>query len=415
MNALFNMLVMPLRMLRFYWKNYSLIGLQMAAGAAVIYSSLTVYSSIQYRYDEMQNEIKKTEWDLLAYRSGESTSPPLRYDQYQQLRQKYSDAQFPLHFVYPVYYPNENNELTEAYFVYASDAYIKLFARLDAAIESSDKAYIGESIKEALQNRVDLLTVYPRTPAYRVQDNSLYVEESIHYPLQSIEQLNSEPFSIRILGYGEEEDKMIPADQIVLLPLTAMYTHYHPQDQGTFRLSVLLKDDLPSDEATDLIMQIIGQLFNWNGAEYSYQVSTQLQRFLLEISVVRDTAVIAAIIAAVCLVLVTLGLTGLIHLLFNRRKQGFAILIAMGAQRKQLLAGLMLEAVYPALIGCMVGILGSYYYLPAYVQLKQVDIHQSADVMLITMCCSLLPIVLAIQTLYFRVRNLKPVEILSRE
>lgn len=159
MNAFFTMILVPFRILRYYWKNYSLVALQMAAGAAVIYSSLTIYSSIQHRYDRMAQEIQEIEWNIIAsaWREKQTIEPssPLNYDQYQILKQDYPDAQIPLYFIYQVYYPSEESELEDAYFIFASDDYIQMYIAANVSIDNLDAGYIGGELDKYYNKKLN--------------------------------------------------------------------------------------------------------------------------------------------------------------------------------------------------------------------------------------------------------------------
>ncbi|WP_213514680.1 FtsX-like permease family protein [Paenibacillus montaniterrae] len=389
--------------------------MQIAAGAFVIYSSLTIYYSIESRYKEMQDEVHALTWNIVAQSTDDSDSPPITYEQLLQLKNSYTEAMFPLHFVYPVHYPNQDNELVEAYFIYASDDYMKLMIQSDETFETSQHVYMGAEIKQFMENNGDLLKLLPDTPAYRIIDESLDIGEEAHYsiiPITNVSNHKSNSFEISI-HFGETDKKAL-SENIVLLPLKAVYEHHMPNIEMALRLPVRVDPTVPGEEATILIMQVVSQLFSWNSA-YSYNVSTQLQQFLLKMTGVKDTAVIVSVIAIVCLILVILGLTGLIHLLFNRRKQGLSILIAMGARRQDLWVSMVLESMYPALLGVGIGVLGGYYYLPRYVQLEQIEISPTAIGMFFTVAGCLLPVFLSSSTLLLRIYNMKPIKILSRE
>lgn len=410
-----NIISLAFRMVLYYWKSYILITLQIAAGAFVIYSSLTIYYSIESRYKEMQDEVHALTWNIVAQSTDDSDSPPITYEQLLQLKNSYTEAMFPLHFVYPVHYPNQDNELVEAYFIYASDDYMKLMIQSDETFETSQHVYMGAEIKQFMENNGDLLKLLPDTPAYRIIDESLDIGEEAHYsiiPITNVSNHKSNSFEISI-HFGETDKKAL-SENIVLLPLTAVYEHHMPNIEMALRLPVRIDPTVPGEEATILIMQVVSQLFSWNSA-YSYNVSTQLQQFLLKMTGVKDTAVIVSVIAIVCLILVILGLTGLIHLLFNRRKQGLSILIAMGARRQDLWVSMVLESMYPALLGVGIGVLGGYYYLPRYVQLEQIEISPTAIGMFFTVAGCLLPVFLSSSTLLLRIYNMKPIKILSRE
>jgi len=404
-----NIIHLSLHMALYYWKSYMLIMVQIAAGAFVIYSSLTIYASIESRYEEMQDEVHTLTWHIVAQSSGDSVTPPISYEQLLQLKQTYTETMFPLHFVYPVYYTNEENQLTEAYIIYASDDYMKLMLQSEEPFETSSSVYMGTGIKAFLEKKGELIKIFPGTPAYHVIDDSLVIDKESHY---SIQPIKSDSFEVQI-HFGETEKRAL-ADQIVLLPLTAVYEHYTPKDEGTLRLSVRVNPSTSGEEATTLIMQIVSQLFNWNPS-YSYNVSTLLQQFLLKMTGVKDTAIIAFVISVVCLLLVVLGLTGLVHLLFNRRKQGLSILIAIGARRQDLWAALVVETMLPALLGVAIGVLGGAYYLPRYIQFDQISISPSIVWMVVTAAACLLPVFLSSSTLFLRIYNLQPIKILSRE
>lgn len=410
-----NIITLAVQMALYYWRSYILVMLQIAAGAFLIYSSLTVYSSIESRYKEMQNEVHALTWNIVAQSEKDATTPPITYEQLLQLKHLYKEAMFPLHFVYSVYYPNQDNELIEAYFIYASDDYMKLMIQSDQSIETSHSVYMGAGIKKFMDNNENLIKLFPNTPAYHIIDDSLVVKEGFHYPILPITNVRMDKLdSFEISMHFIDEEKKVSSDHIVLLPLTAVYEHYTSKDEGTLRLSVRVDPAVSGEEATTLIMQVVSQLFNWNNS-YSYNVSTPLQRFLLQITSVKDTAIIVSVISIVCLLLVILGLTGLIHLLFNRRKQGIAILIALGARRQDLWAAMVLESLYPALFGVAIGVLGGYYYVPRYVHLERITISPSATVMALTAVGCLIPVLLSSSTLFLRIYNLQPIKILSRE
>ncbi|GBF75117.1 putative macrolide ABC transporter permease/ATP-binding protein MacB [Paenibacillus sp. 598K] len=410
-----NILHLALHMALYYWKSYMLIIVQIAAGAFVIYSSLTIYASIESRYEEMQDEVHTLTWHIVAQSSGDSDTPPISYEQLLQLKQTYTEAMFPLHFVYPVYYTNEANQLTEAYIIYASDDYMQFMLQSEEPFDTSSNVYVGSEIKAFLEKKGDLIKIFPGTPAYRVIDGSLVIDEGRHYSIQPIMSASDDkPDSFEVpIHFGETEKRAL-SDQIVLLPLTAVYEHYTPKDEGTLRLSVRVNPSTSGEEATTLIMQVVSQLFNWNPS-YSYNVSTLLQQFLLKMTGVKDTAIIAFIISIVCLLLVILGLTGLVHLLFNRRKQGLSILIAVGARRQDLWAAMVVETMLPALLGVAIGVLGGAYYLPRYIQFDQISISPSILWMVVTAAACLLPVFLSSSTLFLRIYNLQPIKILSRE
>jgi len=412
MIRLLNIISLAFRMVFYYWKSYILVTLQIAAGAFVIYSSFTIYSSIELRYKQMQDEVHALTWHIVGQPTGETDTPPITYEQLLQLKNNYAESMFPLHFVYPTYFPNQDNELVEGYFIYASDDYMKLMLQSEETIEAAHHVYMGAEIKKFMKNNGDLLYTYPSTPDYRIVDESLVIGEDAYPILPITSASKADSFEIAINFY--ETEKQASSENIVLLPLTAVYKHYTSGDQGTMRLSVRVDSTVPGEEATIIIMKVVSQLFNWN-ATYSYNVSTLLQQFLLKMNGVKTTAVLLSFIAMVCLLLVILGLTGLIHLLFNRRKQGLSILIALGARRQELWLSMLVESMFPAVLGVAIGLVVGYFYLPTFVHLGQVDISPSALGMILTAAGCLIPVFMASSTLLLRIYNMQPIKILSRE
>jgi ABC-type antimicrobial peptide transport system permease subunit len=231
-------------------------------------------------------------------------------------------------------------------------------------------------------------------------------------PITNVSNDTSNSFEVTVHFY--ESDKKALSENIVLLPLTVLYEHNVSKVEIALRLSVIVNSAVSGEEATVLIMQVVSQLFNWNPS-YSYNVSTPLQQFLLKMTGVKDSAVIVSVIAMVCLLLVILGLTGLIHLLFNRRKEGLSILIALGARRQELWVSMLIESMFPAIIGVGIGLVVGYFYLPKFVPLGQVVITPTVMGMILTAAGCLLPVLLSSSTLLLRIYRMNPIKILTRE
>lgn len=400
-----------IRMLLYYWKAHCSIMLQIAAGIAVIYASIALYHSIQTDYEMKLAEINRMTWSIIAHSQPASSKPPIDYSQYSRLKEMYTKASFSMSVAHMAYYPNENGELEPALFVYASDDFIQTSLSIkEKGFEQGDIAYVGDHIRKAIAKGSEIINLNPNSPKYRGDGQSLFVGSQLSLPIQPMDDLQISVPSIKLQGYEE-----VPLTHVVLFPFSAYYKIFTPMDAGSFRLVVKVEDSVSDEQATSMIMQILDQLLTWNKNDYTYDVDSSLQHLLLSVGQVKDYAKAAAGIAGICLIIVTLGLTGLIHVLFHRRKQTIAISTAVGARKTVLFKGMLVEATLPSFLGGIIGTFGCAYYLSEFIHFGEFEILQPVALMAMTIGLSLLPGLLSAAMILYRIRRLQPLEILKGE
>lgn len=399
------------RMLLYYWRAHCSIMLQIAAGIAVIYASTAMYYSIQTHYEKMLSEINKMTWNINVHSQSVSSNPPLDYSQYTKLKELFPSATLSMYVAHKAYFPSETGELEPALFVYASDDFIHSALKVNnKGFQQGDVAYAGARIEKAISKGSKIMNLNPNIPAYSGEQQTIFIGSQLSLPIRPIDELQSSVPGIKL-----QETEEIPLANVVLLPFVTYYMIYNAMDIDSFRLVIDVEESTSDEQATSLIMKIMDQLLTWNGSEYSYQVDSSLQKLLLSVSQVRDSAVAAAGIAGICLIIVALGLVGLIHVLFHRRKQTIAISTAVGARKMVVFKGLLFEATLPSLLGGIIGTMGCAYYLSEFVRFREFEILQPVLLMVMTIGLSLLPGALSAATLIYRIRRLQPLEILKRE
>lgn len=408
-------ITIALRMMRYYWKLHLSILVQIAAGIGVVYVSFVLYHSIQTYYENLLSRINEMNWSISVRPIGDSSKYPLSYDQYKQLQDAHPNATFPVYVSFSAYIPNDEGELDRAVFLYATDDFIQSTLQINNDdFEQGETAYVGDRIQAVMNSDTPLLMMNPNAPQYHIKDQRLSMNNEAFLNIQSINELSSSQSYIELsLNFEDYNKEQIPLSHVVLLPFTAYYSIFPSVGISGLHIDMIADETVTDEQGATLIMQVLDQLLTWNGHEYNYDVNTKLQALLLSISRIRNAALVATTIAGICLIIVTLGLTGLLHALFHRRQHTFAIHTAIGVKKQTLFAGMMLEATLPSLIGGIIGTSASYYYVKFNTNFA-FEMLQPASMILFAIGLSLLPGLFSTSTLVYRIRKLQPLEMIRK-
>jgi ABC-type antimicrobial peptide transport system, permease component len=390
-----------------HWKLHLSFALQMAAGIAVIYAYATLSHSAALQYQRLQAEISGMIWDVTAAYERPASRPPLDYEQYVRLREAYPGASFPFCIAYAVYYTADGTDIRTAWLLFASDDFLETVLGAEGTgFERGRAAYAGGEARALLEGRYRI--IHQDTPLPLDAGGALTGEDGARLSVLPVEALGTG--RTRITHHDLED---IPLDRAALLPLAAYYPLFKPEDAGRFKLSVKLGRNMSGDEATAAVMEILSTLLEWNGGDYHYNVRTALQHFLLRYEEVRANAAVAAAVAGLCLAIVLIGLVAVVQLIYIRRSKAFAVSSALGAGKGSLFMELCLESVLPSFAGGLLGTAACAWYLSEFVH--AIAIRQSPAVMAAAAAVSLAPGCLAAGSLAFRIRRLRPLEILRRD
>lgn len=392
-----------------HWKLHLSFALQIAAGVAVIYAWTTIYHSVSFRFQSMQEEIDRMIWDIIVTTEQTSNRLPLDYNQYVKLREEFPEASFPFCVVQRVYFTKEGHDVNTAYFLFSSDDFIRTILGADqSGFETGSVAYAGDEAIALLEGRYTIIHQnIDFVPSGREQ---MTLDGNLQLSVAPVETLGTGQTHF---NYHDLED--IPLNQVVLLPITSYYPIYKPEDAGLFKLSIKLSPHLDGEEATSTVMEVLSVLLSWNGEDYGYNVKTSLQRFLLQFEEMRTNAAVASTVAGICLVIVMIGLTAVVQMIYIRRKKDMAICSAIGATKSTLFKEFWLESVLPSFSGGVLGTIGCSWYLSAFIHFESFELRQSLSIIVLSVAISLLPGCLAAGSLFFQIRRLQPLEILRRE
>jgi len=386
------------------WKLHLLFALQMAAGVATICACASIHHTAALQYRDLMAQIEGTVWDVTAAADRPTGRPPLDLDQYAKLKAAYPEASLPFCIAHPVHYTTDGNDIRTAWFLFASDDFLKTVLRADkSGFERGSAAYAGDEVRAVLDGRRTI--VHRNIPIESDAGGELILADGARLSVLPMEELGT-----NLVRFTHQDLENVPLDRVALLPLASYYPHFKPEDAGRFKLSIKPGLQADGEEAPRSVMEMLGLLLEWNGKDYNYYVRTFQQRMLLSYEEIRGYASVAAAIAGLCLAIVLIGLTAVVGIMFRRRRRALAVCSALGAGRRSLLAELWLESSLPSLAGGITGAIACSWYLSAFVH--TVTIRQSPAIMAAAAALSLLPGCLAAGTLALGIRRLKPLEML---
>lgn len=405
-------LLKSFRMFRYHWRRHLFIFLQMALGITAIYAALTVFHSIEQKYISMKSDAKNMMWNIQMVSYRPTKDPPITLEEYRRLKRSHPEFIVPFHVVSPVHYAREKGDgIEEGVIYYATEDFLRTYLNINVPdFEMGRVAYVGPQLRKALQGDYFVIQQFP--PSAEIKQGHWMQGD---YKVLSVRDIGG------LVGSGNgmieiEKGKPIPTEKIALVPFGVYQPFFTPEDVGRFRLSMVAEQgDMSDVDVPSAVMQVMEELEIRHGAFYSYNVGTFLQRFLLEIGVVQQTAMIVAVIASLSLVIVMIGLLSLILLFYRQRIRGIAVSAAIGASKGALFREFLIEATFPSLLGGVLGTVIGSFYLKYFIHFGGFEIRLLPVHMIFAIGLSLIPGLLTALVVYVHILRLRPLEILRKE
>jgi ABC-type antimicrobial peptide transport system permease subunit len=220
--------------------------------------------------------------------------------------------------------------------------------------------------------------------------------------------LKDEFTSINGLKYSVKEiDKEVNE---IYIPIDCYYDLYHPKDLFNISMNIKINDDKVN--YSGLQNEVLNLLNENHGDIFAYSLGSEFVNFLRLSNRAGEEAMAFNFIAAVLLLIVLIGLSGLFVLIINRRKREIAISLALGATKGRVYMECLLEMSILAVTGSVIGILASVILLSKGFESAAVVTYPNMLVSLTLTGLSLLVAIISTIPVFITIKKLMPIEIL---
>ena len=375
-------------------RTYSLIIMQFAVGFFLLNLFICTSVSINNKHKILLREGKSKEFTITAeYRDAnffnrakfnimewgkgepvlkENGQLPFNGQDLQRLRKKFSIADFNITALVHI-----------SYLFGEEGSYYKIYYS-----SANNEVEVTPGFLQMLKNMNAQTTVNPRDfPHTLLKDE-----------FTSINGLN---YSVKVIDKGVNE---------IYIPIDCYYDIYHPKDLFNMSMNIKIKDDKTNYSA--LLNEVLNILNESHGDTFAYSLGSEFALFLNASDRAAEEAMAFNFIAAVLLLIVLIGLSGLFVLIINRRKREIAISLALGATKGRVYLECLLEMSILAVTGSAMGILASVMLLSKGFESAAVVTYPNVTVSLTLTGLSLLVAVVSTIPVFISIKKLMPIEIL---
>lgn len=375
-------------------KTYSLIVLQFAAGFFLLNLFVCASISINNDYERLLKEGKSKEFTIAAEYRDTNFFNRAKFDLFEWGKEK------------PILKENEPLPFDGQDLQMLCDK----FSNVDFNIEAS--VYISYLFgDEGAEYKVCYSSAYSNvgvTPGFHQMLKDMNEQTTVNPRDFPHTLLKDEFTSVNGLKYSVGEiDKDINA---IYIPADCYYDIYHPKDLLNLSMKVRIKEG--NMNYSSLLNEVLNLLNKKHGSTFAYSLGSEYAMFLNSISRASEEAMAFNFIAAILILIVFIGLSGLFVLIINRRKKEIAITLALGATKSKIYLECLLEMCILAFTGSGIGVLASLVPLTKGFELATVIIYPNMFVGLTLSILSLLIAVISTVPVSIMIRKLMPIEIL---
>ena len=207
--------------------------------------------------------------------------------------------------------------------------------------------------------------------------------------------------------YLDLNDSVFDFSFSIILPVRI----YNNPEYLTNQLNIPIKFKDKHDET--LIKEIVNYFKHEKGSFYNYTPVYAAELFIKEVKDINSLLNIFLALSIFILIIITIGLTGILLIISNKRKREFANLIACGATRKNLYFEIIGEVFSITFItGLLGGIIGSLIAIN-YIKFTEFNIIFNPFSLFMVILVSILICVASVFLPLYHMRKLKPAEIVT--
>lgn len=225
--------------------------------------------------------------------------------------------------------------------------------------------------------------------------------------------INEQILLCELTGNSKKVDITNEDTAEAILPLEWYIPLFHYKDIMNMKLTISFQNTIGNNiSEINQKMQEVKSYLSKKHIDYEFLINNEFFDYMGRTSTLNENSIIFNFIASVIFLIILIGLIGLFMLFMERRKKELAIAIALGARKEQLICEVLIEILFIALTGYLLGVCISSLLLIKGFSYATVAINFNLGLSLMLVILPIIVTILAVLPSIFMIKNLSPMKIL---